>query len=101
MYKDAFLYLPSCIQISFDINNIILPSIYSRRIQNAADSDNLKVTEIRNAFVRESVAYFERILPRPTHEQYSAISKAFCDKYPSLNRLSANDVIQRHNARMR
>lgn len=38
----------------------------------------------RAAFIRESVAYFEAHLPRPTTEEYSAISKAFCDKYPVL-----------------
>ena len=38
----------------------------------------------RAAFVRECVAHYEPMLPRPTHEQYTAITKALLEQYLSL-----------------
>ena len=69
---------------ALDLNNIILPTIYSNKVQAAIDKDDLGDPVNRLAFIRESVAYFESRLPRPTVEEYSAISKKFCDKYPAL-----------------
>ncbi len=68
----------------FDINNIILPSLFSKKVQDAIDNGKLGVPESRLLFVRESVAYFESRLPRPTAQEYATISKKFCDKYPAL-----------------
>ena len=34
--------------------------------------------------MRECVAHYEPMLPRPTHEQYTAITKALLEQYPSL-----------------
>ena len=66
----------------FDINNIILPTIYSKKVQDAIEKDELGNPANRLAFIRESVAYFETRLPWPTSDEYSAISKKFCDHYP-------------------
>ena len=68
----------------FDINNIILPTVFSKRIQDAIDNGTLGLSENRLGFVRECVAFFESILPRPTGEEYAAISRKFCSEYPSL-----------------
>ena len=60
----------------FDINNITLPTTYSSDIQRAIaiDSGTLNQTDsICNAFIRQTVVYFEAILPRPSDEQYRAI----------------------------
>ncbi len=85
----SYLYLIIIITLiihvhPFDINNIQLPRVFRSSVQQAADLDKLSDDTIRNAFITESVLYFRRILPRPTHDQYDAICKAFCDKYPSL-----------------
>ena len=53
-------------------------------MQYAIDEDKLAIPENRAALVREIVAYFEGILPKPTEEQYREIAKKVCDTYPSL-----------------
>ena len=68
----------------FDINNIVLPSVYSKRVQDAIDNGMLGDKDFRLAFIRESVSYFESRLPNPTPQEYAAISKKFCDKYTIL-----------------
>ncbi len=69
---------------NLSIKNIILPSAYSRKVQEYIDKDELGKPENRLLFIRESVSYFESRLPRPSPEEYAAISMKFCDKYPAL-----------------
>lgn len=69
---------------NFSMTDIILPSVFSKRIQDAIEGGELGKPENRLAFIREAVAYFESQLPCPTAEQYAAISKKFCIKYPAL-----------------
>lgn len=71
-------------ECDFNINNIVLPAVYSKRVQDAIENGTLGIHENRLLFVRESVDYFEIRLPRPTFEQYAAISRKFCDTYPVL-----------------
>ena len=56
--------------------------MYSKKVQDALDKGEVATGDTRLAFIRESVAYFEARLPRPTPEEYAAISKKFCDEYP-------------------
>ena len=51
---------------TFDIHNIILPSVYSKKVQDAIENGKLGAPENRLLLIRESVAYFESRLPRPT-----------------------------------
>ena len=57
---------------------------FQAEVENAIDKNELDTPENRQAFVRECVAYFEGILPRPSTVEYSAISRKICDKYPCL-----------------
>lgn len=59
----------------FDVNNIVLPTAFSKRVQDAIESNTLAKPENRLAFIRECVSYFESYLERPTNEEYAAISK--------------------------
>ena len=70
----------------FDINQFDLPTHFSRRVQNAIDIGTLADPEDSNraAFVRETVAFYEPILPNPTPSQYEAISRRIVDKYSCL-----------------
>lgn len=69
---------------TFDINNIILPTKFSKKVQDVLGGGELGKFENRCAFIRECVNYFETWLPRPTPEEYSAISKRICETYPVL-----------------
>ena len=64
----------------------MLPTDFSKKVKDAIDNGDINKSENRLAFIRECVTYFESRLPRPTTEEYSAISKAFCDRYPILRR---------------
>ena len=68
----------------FDINNIVLPTIYSKKVQHAIENDELNQPPLRLAFVREIVSHFECRLPEPTSDEYTAIAKRLCDKHPNL-----------------
>lgn len=68
----------------FDITNICLPRVFSRKLQSAIERGELATPEYRVLFIREAVSYFEARLQRPTSEQYIAISRKFCDEYPAL-----------------
>ena len=76
---------------NFDINNIILPAVYSKRVQDAINDGKIGKPENRLLFIRESVAYFESSLDRPTAQEYAAISKQFCDHYPVLRNSQHTD----------
>ena len=54
------------------------------QLQDAIDKNQISMPENRLAFIRECVNYFEGYLACPTPEEYSAISKKICDKYPTL-----------------
>ena len=71
---------------TFNINKFDLPSHFSRRVQNAIENGTLADPEDSNraAFVRETVSFYEPILPTPTPAQYEAISRRIVDKYPCL-----------------
>ena len=69
----------------FDITNINLPTNFSKKVQDSIDNNTLGNPENRLSMIRECVNYFEgRGLERPTTEQYAAISRKICDKYPAL-----------------
>ena len=76
---------------SFDISNIVLPSCFSRRVQGAIDGNTLNEPDNRCAFVRECVQHFDSILPRPSENEYKAISKKIVDTYPSLKDARRSD----------
>ena len=63
--------------------NISLPDKFSRRVTSAIESGRM-FGDDRSAFVRECVDFFEPILPQPSKDQFSDISRKLCDKYPSL-----------------
>lgn len=67
----------------FNIRKITLPQ-FGQRTQAAIDSGDVVLPTARAAFVRECVAHYEPILPRPTEEQYMAITPALLAKYPCL-----------------
>lgn len=67
----------------YDIANMTLPERFSRRVSSAIESGQL-FGEDRSAFVRECVDYFEPILPKPSKEQFTEMSRRLCDKFPSL-----------------
>ena len=71
---------------SFNIETFDLPSHFSRRVQSAIDNGTLVDSEGSNraAFVRETVSFYEPILPTTTQTQYEAISRKIVDKYPCL-----------------
>ena len=53
-------------------------------MQEAVDSGKIIFPTPRAAFVRECVAFYEPILPRPTEEEYLAITKALLEKGHSI-----------------
>ena len=57
---------------------------FGQRVQRAIDSNHLTDYKERAAFVRECVAHYELVLPRPTQLQYTEIAKAILAKYPCL-----------------
>ena len=65
-------------------DNFNLPTCFSRCVQCAIDDKKLCVPENRAAFVREIVAYFEGILPKPSEEEYRKIAIKVCDTYATL-----------------
>ena len=67
----------------FSISKIPLPH-FSKKTQAAIASGDIVLPLPRAAFMRECVAHYEPMLPRPTHEQYTAITKALLEQYPSL-----------------
>ena len=67
----------------FDINKISIPH-FGRRVQAAIKSNQLADHNERVVFVRECVAHYELILPRPTEEQYTRIAQEILKKYPCL-----------------
>ena len=69
---------------TFDVNKFDLPSQFSTRVQKAIDNGTLADPENshRAAFVRETVSFYEAILPTPTTVQYEAISRRMVDEYP-------------------
>ena len=83
-----FLFFKEIESCKFDVNNIILPTTFSKRVMHAIALNQLGQQHIRAAFLRECVAYFEKQLPRPTMEQFSQISKKICDEYPVLKDLN-------------
>lgn len=72
------------ISSNFDILNIVLPSTFSRRVQESIENNTLGEPQNRLAFIRECVSYFESQLKRPTAEEYTAISKKICETYPVM-----------------
>ena len=64
---------------TFDIDNIILPTTFPKKVQDVLGGSELGKFENRCAFIRECVNYFETRLPRP-----NAISKKICETYPVL-----------------
>ena len=72
----------------FNVNNIVLPTVFSKRVQDAIDKDLLTKPENRLAFIRECVSFFESQLERPTVQEYTAISKKICDVYPAMKNMN-------------
>ena len=69
---------------TFNVREFFLPTHFSRKVQRAIDNGTLGEPDNRTAFVRETVAFFEGILPAPTTSQYEAISRKIVEKYPQL-----------------
>lgn len=67
----------------FNVNKITLPH-FSSKTKKAIESGDIVLELPRARFVRECVAYYEPILPRPTGEQYTAIAKVLLKEYPCL-----------------
>lgn len=57
---------------------------FSRKTKAAIASGEIVLPLPRAAFVREYVAHYEPMLPRPTEEQYTAITKALLKEVPCL-----------------
>ena len=57
---------------------------FSRKTKAAIASGEIVLPLPRVAFVRECVAHYEPMLPRPTEEQYTAITKALLKEVPCL-----------------
>ena len=77
--------------VNFDVNNVPLPSHFSRTVQSAIDNNTLNHQTSKCAFVRECVLFYEGICQFPTEKEYSAISKAVVDKYPCLKDIRSSE----------
>lgn len=64
--------------------NIPLPTRFSFRVQKAIERGELVTKEIRLAFVRVCIDYFQPLLPNPGREGYPEIAKKLCDTYLCL-----------------
>ena len=68
---------------SFNIRSTSLPH-FSEKTRAAIAGGEIVLPLPRAAFVRECVAHYEPVLPRPTEEQYTAITKALLKEVPCL-----------------
>ena len=66
-----------------DIEKVSIPR-FGQRVRMAIDCNHLTDYKERAAFVRECVARYELVLPRPTELQYTEIAKVILAKYPCL-----------------
>ena len=67
----------------FNIRSISLPH-FSEKTRAAIASGKIVQPLPKAAFVRECVAHYEPVLPRPTEEQYTAITQALLKEVPCL-----------------
>lgn len=57
-----------------NLANITLPTRFSFRVQKGIERGELAEKEIRLAFVRDCVDYFQPLLPNPGRDGYSEIA---------------------------